>query len=94
MAKRIYKIVSALMDAAEHPSRDIRETKIARLVRAHSQAQAIRHVAKDYQAMVASQDDLVASLTSGVKVEDAGADTEDKAAPAAADPSSEGGTPD
>jgi hypothetical protein len=83
MAKRIYIVRNDF---------DMRSDK-PRLIRAHSQAQAIRHVAKDYQATVASQDDLVSSLTSGVKVEDAGADTEDKTSDKpATEP--EGGAPD
>lgn len=45
------------------------------LVRAHNQAQAVRHVArKQFECEVASQDDLVELVASGVKVEDAGAD--------------------
>lgn len=42
-----------------------------RLVRAANQAQALRHIVKPYTAEVASQDDLVAAISRGVKVEDA-----------------------
>lgn len=42
-----------------------------RLVRAPNQAQALRHIVKPYKAEVASQDDLIAALGNGVKVEDA-----------------------
>lgn len=49
-----------------------------RLVRATSQAQAIRHVASTrFEAAVATQDDLVAALTNGSKVEEAGIDPAD-----------------
>jgi hypothetical protein len=45
-----------------------------RLVRAANQASAIRHVAHDtMQCAVASQDDLVALLSRGAKVEEPGA---------------------
>lgn len=45
------------------------------LVRAHNQAQAVRHVARyRLSVTVASQDDLVTLVAGGVKVEDAGAD--------------------
>ena len=71
---------------------DLRSDK-PRLVRAHSQAQAIRHVARDYRATVAGQDDLVSAVSSGVKVEDAGADTEDKTSDKPP-VDSEGGAPD
>lgn len=44
-----------------------------RLVRAISQSQTIRHVQPGpFEAHVASQDDLVRSISQGVKVEDAG----------------------
>lgn len=84
MAKRIYIVRNDFDTRSDKP----------RLIRAHSQAQAIRHVAKDYQAAVAGQDDLVSSLTAGVRVEEAGDDTKDKPAdkPPAGD--SEGGAPD
>lgn len=43
------------------------------LVRAGSQAQAIRHVVRGkYHAKVADQDDLIGLLNQGVKVQDAG----------------------
>lgn len=46
-----------------------------RLVRAATQAQALRHVAKSsYDVRVASQNDLVATIGTGAKVEEAGAD--------------------
>ena len=46
-----------------------------RLVRAATQAQALRHVAKSsYDVRVASQDDLVTVLATGSKVEEAGAE--------------------
>lgn len=43
----------------------------ARLVRASSQAQAIRKVVDGYSAKVAAQDDLVQHLAHGAKVEEA-----------------------
>jgi hypothetical protein len=42
-----------------------------RLVRAPNQSQALRHIVKPYKAEVASQDDLIAALNKGVKVEEA-----------------------
>lgn len=45
-----------------------------RLVKAANQAQALRHIVKPYKAEVASQDDLVAALSKGVKVEEARAE--------------------
>ena len=45
----------------------------ARLVRAANASQALRHVARDTLAVaVASQDNLVALIAAGVKVETAG----------------------
>lgn len=62
MSQRIYRVINA-ETAAEH------------LVRASSQAQAIRHVVKEtYRAAVAGQETIVELLTSGVKVQDAGAE--------------------
>lgn len=50
-------------------------TEAKTLVRAHNQAQAVRHVARNRLSVtVASQDDLVTLVAGGVKVEDAGAD--------------------
>jgi hypothetical protein len=47
--------------------------KLCALVRAGTQAQAIRHVVRNrFSADVATQDDLVGLLSAGVKVEDAG----------------------
>ncbi len=42
-----------------------------RLVRANNRAQALRHVAEDYEVEVPSQDLLVKCVAAGVKVEDA-----------------------
>lgn len=62
MSLRIYRVFNT-ETAAEH------------LVRASSQAQAIRHVVKEtYRAAVAGQETIVELLTSGVKVQDAGAE--------------------
>ena len=62
MSLRIYRVINT-ETAAEH------------LVRAQSQAQAIRHVVKEtYRAAVAGQETIVELLTSGVKVQDAGAE--------------------
>lgn len=44
---------------------------VRRLVRAPNAAQALRHVADDFQVTVASQDDLVDLASIGVKVENA-----------------------
>lgn len=49
----------------------IEDGEHATLVRAPSQAQAVRHVAKRFKCKVASQDDLVAHVGKGVKVETA-----------------------
>lgn len=49
-----------------------REQTPRRLVRAISQAHAVKHIARHYRAEVATQDDLVQLLANGVKVEDAG----------------------
>ncbi|WP_036114519.1 MULTISPECIES: hypothetical protein [Luteibacter] len=52
-----------------------------RLVRATSQAAALRHVAMDeYQIRVASQDDLVIALHDGAEVETASVTTESEPA--------------
>ena len=49
----------------------------ARLVRAPNRSQSVNHVARDtIRAEVASQDDLIALLADGVKVEEAGADAD------------------
>ena len=62
MSLRIYRVINT-------------ETAAERLVRAQSQAQAIRHVVKEtYRAAVAGQETIVELLTSGVKVQDAGAE--------------------
>lgn len=46
------------------------------LVRAGSQAQALRHVAqREFSIRVATQGDLVAHLTAGGKVQEAGVDS-------------------
>lgn len=66
MSQRIYRVINA-ETAAEH------------LVRASSQAQAIRHVVKEtYRAAVAGQETIVELLTSGVKVQDAVIDVPDE----------------
>lgn len=50
----------------------------ATLVRAISQAQALRHVASmDYSVSVASQEDLIEALQQGVVVENAGVSADD-----------------
>lgn len=57
MSTRIYRVISRHGD---------------KLVRAASQAQAIRHVvANSYTAKVATQDDILSMLESGCKVLDA-----------------------
>lgn len=56
MSTRIYKVTNG--DAEP------------RLVRAPNQAQALRHIVKPYKAEVASQDDLIAALSKGVKIEE------------------------
>lgn len=59
---RIYKVASTKV------------TDSQRLVRAPNIAQALRHVAADsFVTTVASQDDLVALVAKGVKVEDSAA---------------------
>lgn len=42
-----------------------------RLVRANNRAQALRHVADDFEVEVPDQDTLVKHVSAGVKVEDA-----------------------
>lgn len=65
MTQRIYRVINT-QTAAEH------------LVRAHSQAQAIRHVVShEYRAAVACQEALVELLTAGATVQDAGAEPGD-----------------
>ncbi|MEY2655983.1 MAG: hypothetical protein RLZZ524_3011 [Pseudomonadota bacterium] len=55
---------------------------VSRLVRAGNASQALRHVARDTLTVkVASQDDLVANLSAGVKVETAGDEAEPAPAP-------------
>ena len=50
----------------------------ARLIRAHSQAQAMRYAAQsEYGIRVASQDDIVGMMSKGVAVESAGAEQMD-----------------
>lgn len=62
MNQRIYRVINT-------------ETAAEYLVRAQSQAQAIRHVVKEtYRAAVAAQETLVDLLSAGVKVQDAGAE--------------------
>lgn len=56
-----------------------REQTPRRLVRAISQAHAVKHIARHYCAEVATQDDLVQLLAKGVKVENAGADEGEQA---------------
>lgn len=56
------------------------DTGTIRLVRATNQPAAVRHVARDLQVRVASQDDLVDALAAGVKVETAGEQAEQQAA--------------
>lgn len=56
--KRVYRVISA-------------RTGDEWLVRAHNQAQAIRHVVKsEYRAAVAGQETLIEMLTAGAKVLD------------------------
>lgn len=53
------------------------DTGNAYLVRATSQAQALSHVARcQYSTRVATQDDIVAAMQSGIAVEDATQDTQ------------------
>lgn len=49
-------------------------TAAPRLVRAISQAQALKHVTRPLTATVATQDQLVEALDNGIKVENAGVD--------------------
>lgn len=62
MAQRIYRVINT-------------ETAGEWLVRAHSQAQAIRHVVREtYRAAVAGQEEIVGMLSAGSTVLDAGAE--------------------
>lgn len=66
MPERIYRVT---------PKAEGAEPKESRLVRAGSQAQALRHVAAETLAVsLASQQDLVELLGAGVKVDDAKAE--------------------
>lgn len=61
MSKRTYKVTNS------------GDTESVHLVKASTQAQAIGFVVRNtFKAEVASQDDLIALLGNGVKVEDAG----------------------
>ena len=60
-----------------------RETQAKRLIRAGSQAQAIRHAAaSQFSATMAGQDDLVQMLDAGIRVEDASRGEPEEAAAA------------
>lgn len=62
---------------AVSPKTTTKEAAAPRLIRADTQAQALRHVAKDtLNVTVASQNDLIAGLTKGVKIEDAAGESE------------------
>lgn len=61
----IYIITPKIIEEGKTPP-------LPRLVRAPNAPQALRHVASEYHVARASQDDLVAALSKGVKVEDAG----------------------
>lgn len=67
MSTRIYSVTPKVDTGPVRP----------RLIRASNQAQALRHVAKDtLNVVVASQNDLVSGLTSGITVEDAAAESD------------------
>lgn len=67
MATRIYLVAKAAGTGDEQ----------GHLVRAATQAQAVRHVVRNtYQAEVATQEQLVDLMTAGAKVEDAGEEQE------------------
>ena len=71
--KRIYLVIDhdAQRAAAEWPD-GIDPPQQRYLVRACSQAQAVGHVVRErFNVRVASQDDLVAAIASGVSVADA-----------------------
>lgn len=52
-----------------------RNDDIVGLVRAGNPSQAVRHVVRqDFSASVAEQEELVSTITGGMKVQDAGAD--------------------
>ena len=52
----------------------INDGKADRLIRAASQAQAVRHVASGFAVRVATQDDIANLVGGGVRVETAGAE--------------------
>lgn len=64
----IYTVASKKAEAGQNP----------RLVRASNRAQALRHVAEDFEVEVPSQEALVKCISAGVKVEDAGAEPADQ----------------
>lgn len=49
----------------------------ARLIRATNQAQVRKHLAKDFEIRVATQDDLLAAIGLNVAVEDAAPEAEE-----------------
>lgn len=57
----IYTVANKKAEAGQNP----------RLVRANNRAQALRHVADDFEVEVPSQDALVKFVSAGVKVEEA-----------------------
>lgn len=57
----IYTVSNKKAEAGQSP----------RLVRASNKAQALRHVAEEFEVESASQESLVKFLSEGVKVEDA-----------------------
>jgi hypothetical protein len=61
-AQRIYVVAPKTAEDGKPVAR--------RLVRATNQAQALRHIASELIVTVASQDDLVALVAGGVKVEE------------------------
>jgi hypothetical protein len=61
-AQRIYIITPRIAEADKPMPK--------RLVRAPNAAQALRHVANEFNVTLASQDDIFAAATEGVKVED------------------------
>lgn len=70
MATRIYAVGPKKGSGAQ-------PVESVRLVRASTQAQAVRHVVRNtFTAEVATQEQLVDLMTVGVRVEDAGEETE------------------
>jgi hypothetical protein len=70
-----FEVVSAGPKATRRIYAVRRNDEIVGLIRAGNPSQAVRHVVRqDYSANVAEQEELVSTISGGMKVQDAGAD--------------------